>query len=223
MIAENLNKITKLLPPDVKLIAVSKTKPSSDILQAYNCGQRLFGENKALEMRDKYEELPKDIVWHFIGHLQTNKVKYIAPFVSLIHSVDSLKLLKEIDSQAKANSRTIDCLLQISISNEETKFGMDIKEVEDMLSSEDYQQLDNIRLCGVMGIGSITEDKQQTEREFAYLRATFEDLKQRLFANNDCFTEISMGMSDDYDIAIKQGATMIRLGSTIFGHRNYNL
>ena len=223
MIADNLNKITSSLSAEVKLVAVSKTKPLEDIIQAYDCGQRLFGENKALEMRDKQALLPNDIKWHFIGHLQSNKVKFIAPFVTLIHGVDSLKLLKEINHQAKSNDRIIDCLLQISISNEETKFGMDVRQAQDMLLDEQYLQLTNIRLCGVMGIGSITNDKQQTQREFAYLREVFEDFKQRFFHNNEHFTEISMGMSDDYDIAIKQGATIIRLGSTIFGHRNYNL
>jgi pyridoxal phosphate enzyme (YggS family) len=222
-IAENLNKIINVLPDNIKLVAVSKTKPVSDILQAYRAGQRIFGENKALEMRDKHAELPHDIQWHFIGHLQTNKVKYIAPFVALIHSVDSLKLLSEIEFQAAKNNRTIDCLLQINLSNEETKFGMDKAEACSLLSSAEYLAMKYIRLCGVMGIGSITDDKYQTSKEFAFLRETFCDLKQSFFTSNDydCFTQISMGMSDDYEIAIAEGSTIVRIGSTIFGSRNY--
>jgi len=222
-IAENILKITKSLPENVKLIAISKTKPVCDILQAYKAGQRLFGENKALEMRDKHKELPEDIQWHFVGHLQSNKVKYIANFVAMIHSIDSLKLLAEVEKEAKKNGRTIDCLLQISLSNEETKFGMSITEVENLLSSEQYKEMTHIKVCGVMGIGSVTDDKQQTGKEFAFLRKTFFDLKLRFFADDSVFSQISMGMSDDYKIAVEEGSTMIRIGSTIFGFRNYNV
>ncbi|MDR1848275.1 MAG: YggS family pyridoxal phosphate-dependent enzyme [Bacteroidales bacterium] len=220
-IAERIDRITKTLPNGVKLVAVSKTKPISDILAAYNSGQRLFGENKALEMRDKHALLPADIRWHFIGHLQRNKVKYIAPFVSVIHSVDSPNLLTEINKEATKNHRKIDCLLQIRLSNEETKYGMEVSEARTLLASEAIRELPNVQLCGVMGIGSITEDKSLTRKEFAALAATFREFKQRFFADNEAFCEISMGMSDDYCIAVEEGSTIIRIGSTIFGSRTY--
>lgn len=220
-IAENLKKIEQEIPNNVKIIAVSKTHPKEMIQEVYDFGHRIFGENKAQEMMEKYEALPKDIQWHMIGHLQTNKVKYIAPFVSMIHSVDSLKLLKEINKEAIKNNRMIDCLLQIDIANEETKFGMLEKEAMELLSSEDFAQLNNIRICGVMGIGSITEDINQTRQEFKNLKATFLTLKEKFFKNEDYFTEISMGMSSDYDIAIDEGSTIVRIGSLIFGQRDY--
>lgn len=220
-IAENLKKIEQEIPNNVKIIAVSKTHPKEMIQEVYDFGHRVFGENKAQEMTDKYEALPKDIEWHMIGHLQTNKVKYIAPFVSMIHSVDSLKLLKEIEKEAIKNNRVIDCLLQIDIANEDTKFGMLEKEAIELLSSEDFAQLKNIRTCGVMGIGSITVDINKTRQEFKNLKATFLTLKEKFFKKEDYFTEISMGMSSDYDIAIEEGSTIVRIGSLIFGQRDY--
>lgn len=220
-IAENLKKIEQEIPNNVKIIAVSKTHPKEMIQEVYDFGHRVFGENKAQEMTDKYEALPKDIEWHMIGHLQTNKVKYIAPFVSMIHSVDSLKLLKEIEKEAIKNNRVIDYLLQIDIANEDTKFGMLEKEAIELLSSEDFAQLKNIRTCGVMGIGSITVDINKTRQEFKNLKVTFLTLKEKFFKNEDYFTEISMGMSSDYDIAIEEGSTIVRIGSLIFGQRDY--
>lgn len=206
---------------NTKLIAVSKTKPIENVQEAYDAGQRLFGENKALEMRDKYLVLPKDIRWHFIGHLQTNKIKYIAPFVELIHSVDSLNLLTQINKEAIKNNRVIDCLLQIDIAHEETKFGLDDDSAKELLESEEFSQLKNIRICGLMGIGSITEDKSKTRQEFKHLRELFNCFKEKYFADCDYFSEISMGMSDDFEIAIEEGATYIRIGSSIFGARDY--
>ncbi|MFV0599354.1 MAG: YggS family pyridoxal phosphate-dependent enzyme [Bacteroidales bacterium] len=220
-IAENLKRIEQEIPNNVKIIAVSKTHPKEMIQEVYDFGHRVFGENKAQEMTDKYEALPKDIEWHMIGHLQTNKVKYIAPFVSMIHSVDSLKLLKEIDKEAIRNNRVIDYLLQIDIANEDTKFGMLEKEAIELLSSEDFAQLKNIRTCGVMGIGSITDNINKTRQEFKNLKVTFLTLKEKFFKNEDYFTEISMGMSSDYDIAIEEGSTIVRIGSLIFGQRDY--
>ncbi|HBN05172.1 MAG TPA: YggS family pyridoxal phosphate-dependent enzyme [Bacteroidales bacterium] len=220
-IAENLKKIEQEIPNNVKIIAVSKTHPKEMIQEVYDFGHRVFGENKAQEMTDKYEALPKDIEWHMIGHLQTNKVKYIAPFVSMIHSVDSMKLLKEIDKEAIKNNRVIDCLLQIDIANEETKFGMLEKEAIELLSSDDFAQLKNIRICGVMGIGSITDDRNKTRSEFKNLKTTFSTLKEKFFKNEDYFSQISMGMSSDYDIAIEEGSTIVRIGSSIFGQRDY--
>ncbi|MDR1725647.1 MAG: YggS family pyridoxal phosphate-dependent enzyme [Bacteroidales bacterium] len=222
-ISENLTQIIKNIPSNVKLVAVSKTKPVNDIKEAYDWGQRLFGENKALEMRDKYLVLPKDIQWHFIGHLQSNKVKYIVPFVSMIHSVDSLKLLQEIEKEAKKCNRIVDCLLQISLSDEETKFGMNKQEAEKLLSSDGYLNMKSVNLCGVMGIGSITNNKEQTRKEFSFLTQVFLYLKHKYFSNNNEFKEISMGMSDDFQIAIEEGSTVIRIGSTVFGQRNYNI
>ena len=206
---------------NTKLIAVSKTKPIENVQEAYDAGQRLFGENKALEMRDKYLALPKDIRWHFIGHLQTNKIKYIAPFVELIHSVDSLNLLTQINKEAIKNNRVIDCLLQIDIAHEETKFGLDDDSAKELLESEEFYQLKNIRICGLMGIGSITDDKSKTRQEFKHLRELFNCFKEKYFADCDYFSEISMGMSDDFEIAIEEGATYIRIGSSIFGARDY--
>ncbi|MBP1646188.1 MAG: alanine racemase [Bacteroidetes bacterium] len=220
-IAENLKKIEQEIPNNVKIIAVSKTHPKEMIQEVYDFGHRIFGENKAQEMTDKHEALPKDIEWHMIGHLQTNKVKYIAPFVSMIHSVDSMKLLKEIDKEAIKNNRVIDCLLQIDIANEETKFGMLEKEAIELLSSDDFAQLKNIRICGVMGIGSISDDRNKTRSEFKNLKIISSTLKEKFFKNEDYFSEISMGMSSDYDIAIEEGSTIVRIGSSIFGQRDY--
>ena len=223
MIQENLNIVRATVPSDVTLIAVSKTKPVSDLQEAYDAGQRIFGENKALEMRDKYQELPKDIQWHFIGHLQTNKIKYIAPFVTLIHAIDSLPLLESVNKEAAKNNRIIDCLLQFHIAQEETKFGLDIEEAKSLLESESFKDLKNINICGVMGMATFTDDVAQVRNEFKNLKNIFETLKENYFKANDSFKEISMGMSDDYPIAIEEGATMVRVGSKIFGARNYNV
>ena len=223
MIQENLNIVIATVPSNVTLIAVSKTKPVSDLQEAYDAGQRIFGENKALEMRDKYQELPKDIQWHFIGHLQTNKIKYIAPFVTLIHAIDSLSLLEAVNKEAAKNNRVIDCLLQFHIAQEETKFGLDIEEAKSLLESESFKNLKNINICGVMGMATFTDDVVQVRNEFKNLRNIFEALKENYFKANDSFKEISMGMSDDYPIAIEEGATMVRVGSKIFGARNYNV
>ena len=219
MIRENLQKIRAAIPENVQLIAVSKTKPASDILEAYEVGQRVFGENKVQEMVEKFEALPKDIAWHLIGHLQTNKVKYIAPFVQLIHAVDSLKLLKEINKEAKKNNRIIACLLQFHIAQEETKFGFSFDEATELLQSEDFFELENIRLVGVMGMASFTDNTEQVEDEFRTLYNYFLLIKSHHFKFNPDFTEISMGMSGDYLIAIEAGSTMVRVGSSIFGNR----
>ncbi|WP_395625510.1 YggS family pyridoxal phosphate-dependent enzyme [Daejeonella sp.] len=219
-IAANISNIKKEIGnSDVKLIAVSKTKPIESIVEAYEAGQRLFGENMVQELVEKHENLPKDIEWHLIGHLQTNKVKYIAPFISLIHSVDSLKLLQEINKQALKNNRIIDCLLQLEIADEETKFGMDLGEVIELLRSDEFKELKNIRICGVMGIATLTDNPKITAEEFYELNTFFKGLKETFFSKDVAFKEISMGMSGDYKLAIEKGSTMIRLGSTIFGAR----
>ena len=219
MIKEKLAEIRKEIPEHVTLIAVSKTKPVSALEEAYKAGQRHFGENKVQEMFDKYEQLPKDIQWHLIGHLQTNKVKYIAPFVHLIHSVDSLKLLSEIDKQAKKNNRVIDCLLQFHIAQEETKFGLSLLEAEALISSEEFKELKNINIVGVMGMASFSDNESLIKKEFQALHAIFKNLQEKCFYENQNFKEISMGMSGDYALAIEEGSTMVRVGSTIFGGR----
>jgi len=222
LIKNNLNKILETVPGDVTLVAVSKTKPISDIQDAYDAGQRVFGENKVQEMVQKYEELPKDIEWHMIGHLQRNKVKYMAPFVSLIHGVDSFKTLKEIDKQAKKNNRTIKCLLEAKIAREDTKFGLSFAEIEEILTSDELKELKNIQISGLMGMASYTEDQEQIAREFRSLKDFFEKLKKELpKAENINLTTLSMGMSGDYKIALANGSNMIRVGSAIFGPRNY--
>ncbi len=219
MISERLHEILHSLPEHVTLVAVSKTKPASAILEAYNAGQRHFGENKVQEMMDKYPQLPKDIHWHLIGHLQSNKVKYIAPFVSLIHSVDSMKLLQEINKQALKHNRVIDCLLQFHIATEETKFGLDMEEATALLDSEEFRNLHNVRIIGVMGMASFTEDEQQLRKEFGELKTIFDKLKNTWFAQENSFSVTSMGMSGDYRIAIEEGSTMVRIGSSIFSSR----
>ena len=223
MIKENLDIVRATVSSNVTLIAVSKTKPVSDLQEAYDAGQRIFGENKALEMRDKHQVLPDDIQWHFIGHLQTNKIKYIAPFVTLIHAIDSLSLLEAVNKEAAKNNRVINCLLQFHIAQEETKFGLDMEEARAMLESESYKNLNNINICGVMGMATFTDDAAQVRDEFKSLKNIFETLKENYFKGNESFKEISMGMSDDYPIAIEEGATMVRVGSKIFGARNYNV
>jgi hypothetical protein len=221
-ISENLRYYKDQLPAEVRLIAVSKTKPVTTIMEAYHAGQRVFGENKAQDMADKYGRLPSDIQWHFIGHLQTNKVKLIAPFVKLIHAVDSLRLLKEINKQAHINNRVIDCLLQFHIAEEDTKFGLNMEEATDMLSDKEFKNLINVSITGVMGMATLTEDEHQISREFEQLHQIFAQLKNTVFMEQPSFCEISMGMSDDYKIALEKGSTMIRIGTGIFGARNYS-
>lgn len=221
MISENLAQLKQTLPEHVTLIAVSKTKPISDLEEAYQANQRIFGENKVQEMCDKYEALPKDIEWHFIGHLQTNKVKYMAGFVHLIHAVDSFKLLKEINKQAAKHKRVQNVLLQFHIAEEESKFGLSLDEVNNILNSDEYKKLENINICGAMGMATFTENKQQITNEFKSLASIFNSLKQTPFADSTDFKEISMGMSGDYKLAIEAGSTMVRVGSSIFGSRNY--
>jgi len=218
-IAENIKNVKNDLGEGVDLVAVSKTKPASDIQEAYDAGQRIFGENKAREMEAKAEELPKDIEWHMIGHMQSNKVKYIAPFVSLIHSVDKLSLLKEINKRAKQNDRKIKVLLQMYIAKEESKFGMDEEEVEELLSSEAFKNYENIEIVGLMGMATFTDNDDRVRKEFAYLKTLFDELKSKQFANQDSFTVLSMGMSGDYKTAIEEGTNMVRIGSMIFGER----
>ena len=217
-IRKNLDQITSSLPPHVTLVAVSKTKPLGDLMQAYKAGQRVFGENKVQEMVEKYHLMPDDVLWHMIGHLQRNKVKYMAGFVDLIHGVDSLKLLTEIDKQAQKHNRVIKCLLQIKIARETSKFGLSIHEAEALLSSETFQSLKNVRIVGLMGMASFTTDKLQISKEFKTLKSNFDQLKQR----RKNLKIISMGMSGDYKLAIDCGSSMIRIGSLIFGARNYN-
>tara|TARA_Y100000589_G_C27154427_1_gene630235 strand:+ start:1041 stop:1712 length:672 start_codon:yes stop_codon:yes gene_type:complete len=219
-IRENLNKIKNSIPEDISLVAVSKTKPIEDLKKAYEAGQRIFGENKVQELREKQPQLPNDIEWHMIGHMQTNKVKYIAPFVSLIHGVESFKLLKEINKQALKNKRVIKVLLQFHIATESTKFGLQLKEAKEILDSEEFKRLENIKVSGVMGMASFVENESQVRLEFATLKSIFEDLKSNYFSSTDSFKTVSMGMSGDYSIAIEEGSTMIRVGSSIFGTRN---
>lgn len=217
-IKDNLAAIKTQLPADVTLVAVSKTMPVPDIMEAYEAGQRIFGENKIQEMSEKHEQMPKDVEWHMIGHVQTNKVKFMAPFVGLVHGVDSLKLLVEIDRQAKKNNRIIDCLLQIHIADEETKFGLDEKELDELLNSSNYKALNNIKVCGLMGMATFTENQAQVKKEFDYLKSIFDKYAE----TNPWFKTLSMGMSGDYELAIRSGSTMVRIGSSIFGTRNYN-
>jgi pyridoxal phosphate enzyme (YggS family) len=218
-IANNLLQIKSTLPEHVTLVAVSKTKPVSDLMEAYEAGQRIFGENKIQEMAEKWEQMPKDIEWHMIGHVQTNKVKFMAPFVSLIHGVDSLKLLQEINKQALKNNRIIDCLLQIHIAEEETKFGLDEEELASLLSSSEFHELKNIRIVGLMGMATFIDNKDQIKKEFLHLKTIFDKTKKMKTEN--CQLEIiSMGMSGDYQLAIECGSTMVRIGSSIFGGRN---
>ncbi len=220
-IARNIAEIKKGIPEDVKLVAVTKTKPVEDILEAYHAGHKIFGENKAQELVEKYEELPKDIEWHFIGHLQSNKVKYIAPFMGLMHGVDSLKLLKVINKEGRKNDRVISCLLQFHIAEEETKFGLNRNEAKELLESETFSKMDYVKITGVMGMATLTDDQEKIRKEFRMLKEIFGWLKVNYFPGSGDFTEISMGMSGDYTIAIEEGSTIIRVGSKIFGERNY--
>src|SRR5690606_1478733 len=219
-ITTNIEEIqNELKPIGVTLVAISKTKPLEDIQEAYDAGQRIFGENLVQDMVDKYEQLPKDIQWHMVGHLQTNKVKYIAPFIAMIESVDSLKVLKEINKQAAKNSRVIDCLLQIFIADEDTKIGLDHVELIELLESEEFTTLENIRIRGLMGIATNTDNEKVIKEEFYELKMLFDGIKVSYFRKEDSFDTLSMGMSSDYKIAIEQGSNMIRLGSTLFGKR----
>jgi pyridoxal phosphate enzyme (YggS family) len=219
MIKAHLEEIRSSLPASTVLIAVSKTHPIERIMEAYEAGQRDFGENKVQELVEKYEALPKDIRWHMIGHLQSNKVKYIAPFVHLIHGVDSVNLLKEINKQGIKNERQISCLLQFHIAQEDTKFGLSLEEAKALLAGPEFSLLNHVRICGVMGMATFTENTAQIRKEFQNLHAIYQQLKSSYFSSNAEFKEISMGMSDDYPIAIEEGSTLIRVGSKIFGKR----
>lgn len=219
-VSENLNSILKSIPQNVKLVAVSKTKPVELIMDAYNSGYKIFGENRPQELKQKYDEMPKDIEWHMIGHLQSNKVKYIAPFVSLIHAIDSIKLLEAVNKEALKNNRVIDCLLQFHIAEEESKFGYSYEEVVEIFDKKEIDAFQNIRIVGVMGMATFTDDMDQVRKEFKNLKNIFNKLKTEYFSEADFFAEISMGMSGDYKIAIEEGSNVVRVGSSIFGSRN---
>lgn len=214
-ISENIRKFKAEIPSEVTLVAISKTKPNEDVMEAYEAGQRIFGENKIQEMTQKWEDLPKDIEWHMVGHVQRNKVKYMAEFVELIHAVDSLKLLKEINKQAAKHDRLINCLLQIKIAEEESKYGIDIAAAKEILHSEAYQKMEHVKITGLMGMATLTENEDKIRKEFSYLKTTFDELSKE----QEAFTTLSMGMSGDYKIALECGSTMVRLGSSIFGER----
>jgi pyridoxal phosphate enzyme (YggS family) len=217
-IQDNLLKIKSQLPENVTLVAVSKTKPVEDLMEAYHAGQRIFGENKIQEMTEKWQQMPKDIEWHMIGHVQSNKVKYMVPYVKLIHGVDSLKLLNEINRQAVRWKKSINCLLQIHIAEEETKFGLDEKELEELLNSDEFKEMKNINVIGLMGMATFTDNEEQIKKEFQYLKTIF-DKVSKLKTDNCQLNTLSMGMSGDYQLAIECGSTMVRIGSSIFGGR----
>ncbi len=220
-IADNLQQVLNELPEGVRLVAVSKFHPNEAIEEAYRSGQRVFGESKVQEMTAKYESLPKDIEWHFIGHLQTNKIKYIVPYVALIHGIDSYKLLVEVNKQAEKAGKVVNCLLQLHIAEEETKFGFSFDECRDMLAEGEWKTLSNIQLCGLMGMATNTDDNEQIEKEFCSLSSFFKEVKDSWFTDTEAFRELSMGMSHDYHQAIAAGSTLIRVGSKIFGDRTY--
>ncbi|MCF6357568.1 MAG: YggS family pyridoxal phosphate-dependent enzyme [Draconibacterium sp.] len=222
-IGNKINEIKQSIPASIKLVAVSKTKPNEDIMAAYNVGHKIFGENKVQDLVGKYEALPKDIEWHFIGHPQSNKVKFIAPFIHLIHGVDSLKLLKVINKEGQKNRRIINCLLQFHIAEESTKFGLLHDEANTILASEEFKSLKNIAIAGVMGMATYTDNINQIKKEFGTLKIIFNSLKNEYFSDSKIFSEISMGMSNDYLVAIEEGSTLIRVGSKIFGARNFKL
>ena len=222
MIAEEIKRITEELPAQVKLVAVSKFHPNEAIEEAYRAGQRIFGESKVQEMNAKHESLPSDIEWHFIGHLQTNKVKYIVPYVALIHGIDSPKLLAEVEKQAAKIDRKIPCLLQMHVAQEETKFGFSLDECRSFLQTGLWKQMPHVRICGLMGMASNTEDMSQVKREFETLHSFFQEVKNQWFSEEPSFRELSMGMSHDYPIAIACGSTLVRVGSKIFGERIYS-
>ncbi len=217
-ISESIKRYKKELGENVTLVAISKTKPASDLMEAYEVGQRVFGENKIQEMTEKWEALPKDIQWHMVGHVQRNKVKYMAPFVSLIHAVDSLKLLKEINKEAEKNERVISCLLQVKIAEEESKFGVEAEELKELLASDEFKSLKHIQVKGLMGMATYSDDEAKVKGEFDYLKSVYDDLKK----GHPEFEVLSMGMSGDYKIALTCGSNMVRIGSAIFGERNYN-
>lgn len=220
-ISDSFNAVKNTIPENVTLVVISKTKPEGDILEVYNCGHRIFGESKVQELTPKAEKLPDDIQWHLVGHLQRNKVKFVAPFISMIHSVDSLRLLKEINKEAKKSKRIIDCLLQMHIAEEDTKFGLDRSELIELLESPQFKEFQNVRICGLMGMATFTNNTNQVKREFKGLKLLFHEIKDNYFKENEAFKEISMGMSDDYPIGIDEGSTMVRIGSAIFGERHY--
>jgi PLP dependent protein len=220
-ITENLKKLLNIIPNHVKLVAVSKFKPVVALMEAYNIGHKVFGENYVQELAEKYEQMPKDIEWHFIGHLQTNKVKYIAQFVGLIHSVDSLKLLTEINKQAKNNNRVINCLLQIYIANEDTKTGFEIDKIKEIIENINNQEFNNIKIVGLMGMSTFTNDLNQIRSEFKELKKVFESIKINVMQNNKFDMQVvSMGMSNDWQLAVEEGSNLVRIGSSIFGARN---
>ena len=220
-IKSKIQSIRQHIPSHVQLVCVSKFNPNESIIEAYEAGESVFGESKVQELCEKYDSLPKDISWHFIGHLQSNKIKFIVPYISLIHGVDSYKLLVEIDKQAAKTGKTINCLLQIHIAQEETKFGFSADELLEMLRVGEWKELKNTQLCGLMGMATYTENREQIRKEFKGLKNLFDEVKTNYFNTTSSFCELSMGMSDDYKIAIEEGSTMVRIGSSIFGHRDY--
>ena len=222
-IAENLQQVQSELPDGVRLVAVSKFHPNEAIEEAYQAGQRIFGESKVQEMTAKYESLPKDIEWHFIGHLQSNKIKYMIPYVAMIHGIDTYKLLAEVNKQAGKAGRTVNCLLQIHVAQEETKFGFSPEECREMLDAREWKALAHVRICGLMGMASNTDNIEQINGEFRLLNSLFKEIKANWFTDSDAFRELSMGMSHDYHEAIASGSTLVRVGSKIFGEREYNI
>ena len=222
-IADNLKQVLAELPQGVRLVAVSKFHPNEAIEEAYQAGQRIFGESKVQEMTAKYESLPKDIVWHFIGHLQSNKIIYMIPYVAMIHGIDTYKLLAEVNKQAGKAGRTVNCLLQIHVAQEETKFGFSPEECREMLDAGEWKALAHVRICGLMGMASKCVNIEQINGEFRLLSSLFKEIKENWFADSDVFRELSMGMSHDYHEAIASGSTLVRVGSKIFGEREYNI
>ena len=222
-IADNLKQVLAERPQGVRLVAVSKFHPNEAIEEAYQAGQRIFGESKVQEMTAKYESLPKDIEWHFIGHLQSNKIKYMIPYVAMIHGIDTYKLLAEVNKQAGKAGRTVNCLLQIHVAQEETKFGFSPEECREMLDAGEWKALAHVRICGLMGMASNTDNIEQINGEFRLLSSLFKEIKENWFADSDVFRELSMGMSHDYHEAIASGSTLVRVGSKIFGEREYNI
>lgn len=220
-ISDNLRQIRIKIPDGIRLIAISKTKTPDQIMELYNAGHRDFGENKVQELLAKVHELPDDVVWHMVGHLQSNKVKHIAPFISMVHAVDSLKLLTVINKEARKNDRVIPCLLQIHIADEDTKFGMSLEEARELLESNSFMQLQHISLQGLMGMATFTDDQHKIRQEFKFLKACFDSIKDQYFTDQPSFCEISMGMSDDFLIGMEEGSTMVRIGSALFGERIY--
>lgn len=218
-ILENIGKLREELPNEVKIVAVSKTHTPEIIMQLYNPGYKVFGENRVQELLEKYEAMPKDTEWHFVGHLQSNKVKYLAPFIKMIHGIDSFRILKAVNREAKKHNRIIPCLLQFHIADEETKFGLSEEEAYEILDSEEYKTLKNISIVGVMGMATLTDDKEKIRKEFRFLKRIFDNIKKEYFPRKKGFKEISMGMSEDYQIAVEEGSTIVRIGSSIFGSR----